>query len=325
MARSALAKVGRGGGGAVASAVGMETLRALHGRMVLVRTAEERLMARLRSGGRWTGTLHPSRGQEAVSVATVAHLTDEDWASPTPRELGVHLCRGMPLAEVFAHFAGAVNGGALGSVVSRTTPSLGSTASNLAVGAGIAMAFKLRRQPRVAMGFFGDGVMGTGTAHEVFNLSAAHGLPYVLVCNNNGMAFSQPVAETSPVVELGSRGEAYGLPWKSVDGTDVEAVWLAAREAVQRARDGGGATLLECRTPRLGGFTTAELMEETIPRDAVDVLPRLEARLVELGVARTELEAAAARARQQVDEAVAHTEALPVVHSAALRRRVYAD
>ncbi|GEM_PF-1512367 len=312
----------------------LDELRRLHRWMLTTRLTEEKLVTLLASEPqRFGGTFHPATGQEAVAAGSIIHLQAEDWVTPSPRELGAHLCRGMSLQDVFAHAAhaqqspmqGRDGGGHLGSMAAHTTPALGSTASNLAVGAGIALSFQLRRLPQVVVGFFGDAIMGTGTWHEVINLVAAHGLPMVLVCNNNGWGFSQPTSAHAPVEVLASRGEAYGIPGVRADGTNVEDVFTVMRDAVARARAGKGGTLVECVTPRLGGFTTDEPMLETVDPDGVDALVRLEARLLELqGATTRELAAVHTAVAAEVDAAAQHARALPVVDGAALTRGVYA-
>ena len=175
------------GNGKRASGVPEAHLTQIHRAMLRTRLVETRLAELITRGGRWSGPLFPATGQEAVCAATLIHLGPNDWVSPTHRELGAHLQRGMPLRDVFAHFASAADGpmrahdsGArLGSLHAHTTPSIGSTASNFAVGMGVALSFHLRKQPHIAVGFFGDAVMNTGTWHEVINMVATSKAPYL--------------------------------------------------------------------------------------------------------------------------------------------------
>ncbi|MEW5853666.1 MAG: thiamine pyrophosphate-dependent dehydrogenase E1 component subunit alpha [Myxococcota bacterium] len=278
------------------SQVPVEQLRAMHAALVRTRLVEQHLAEGI-AQGKLVGPLHAALGQEGAVVGSVIHTAKDDWICPTQRELGAHLMRGLPLVDVVAQFQGAAQSPSrgrtghthLGSLALHTTPPLGPTADNFAVGAGIALSFRVRKQKQVALGFFGDGVMNTGTWHEAINLVAAQGLPYVMLCNNNGFAGGTATELDCLLPDLATRAEAYGVPFESVDGCDVEAVYLACQRAFERARSGGGGTLVECKTIRAGGHTTDEVDDyaervRRCRRSDEDVLCRLEHRLAELGI-----------------------------------------
>ena len=123
----------------------------------------------------------------------------------------------------------------------------------LPVATGMALAFKIRGDRRVALGWFGDGSAARGDAHEAMNLAGVRQLPMVFVCDNNQWAYSTPTYLSYPVEHIADRAAAYGFEGVVVDGTDVLAVYREARRAIERAREGGGPTLLECLTLRMEG------------------------------------------------------------------------
>ena len=145
------------------------------------------------------------------------------------------------------------------------------------VASGMALAFKLRREPRVAMTFFGEGSTANGQWHEAMNFAGIHRLPVVFVLENNRFAYSTP-NELEFAVDPVERAHTYGFPGVNVDGNDVEAVFEAARDAAERARAGGGPTLIECQTMRMHGhgahddmrYVPAEMLEEWARRDPID-------------------------------------------------------
>lgn len=265
-------------------------LLTVHQHMLRIRRTETALLSLLAQGEPWRGPLYPATGQECLTACACTLLQEHDWLSPTPREAGALLCRGLPLEEFLATYAvttsslagGHTGGGRAGSVALRVLPTLGATASNLAVALGLALAMQMKKQPHVVVAFFGDGIINTGTWHEVINMLAVQKVPLVLVCNNNGMALGTPVSQSSPVNQLSERAMGYGLPAATVDGTDATAVLAQLEAAMDRARSGGGGTLLECMTPRLGGYGTLQPTEPLL--GAQDCLVRLQSHLDTAGV-----------------------------------------
>jgi TPP-dependent pyruvate/acetoin dehydrogenase alpha subunit len=314
-----------------------QDLGALYRHMVLQRFAEDRVV-KLYQSGAIVGACFTGYGHEAIAVGAAYALGPDDVASTLHRDLGARLVLGMPLGYYFANFLGR-NGspsrgregnlhiGGLGPRIQLHTDFIGAT---IPVAAGLALGFTVRRELRVAMALFGEGTLASGEFHEGANLAAVLRLPLVLVCWNNQFAYSTPVARevAGPIVE---RMEGYGMPADSVDGNDVVAVHAAARDAVDRARRGGGPSFIECRTMRIRGHSEADdasyvpgpLIEEWRRRDPVE---RFERDLVEQNVFSAErLQAIRETALAEVDAAQAWAEASPPPDPAELEDRVYCE
>jgi pyruvate dehydrogenase E1 component alpha subunit/2-oxoisovalerate dehydrogenase E1 component alpha subunit len=197
--------------------------------------------------------------------------------------------------------------------------------------AGITLYFKQTRQPRVGLVYVGDGAMSTGAFHEGMNFAAVQRLPLVVICENNGYAYSTPISKQTAVRFLVDKAAGYGVPGVQADGNDVLAVYEVTRTAVERARAGGGPTLVELMTFRRKGhaehdnqhYVSREELENWARKDPLD---RYHRRLVETGWAQqAELDAIDARILAELDQAVAHCEdePLPAPHTAL--DAVYAD
>jgi len=233
--------------------------------MLRIRLFEEKVQE-LFMGGHIEGTTHLCQGQEAVSVGSIAAMRPEDVLTNTYRGHGQALARGMPPERAFAELMGRATGvaGGVGGSMHMVDFSVGNIGSNAIVGAGLpiavgaAMSFKLRGQPRVALAFFGDAATNIGTFHEAMNMAAVWQAPVVFIIENNLYGEYSAVRETTPIDDLARRAEAYAMPGRIVDGQDVDAVYEAAAEAVDRARGGGGPTLLEMKTYRYRGHSRAD-------------------------------------------------------------------
>ena len=232
----------------------------LYRRMLLLRRFE--LTARdLYRRGSIPGFIHLYVGEEAVAVGVCAHLAARDYITSTHRGHGHALAKGVPPREVMAELWGRSTGCSRGRGGSMHLydPDHGLLGSNGLVGAGIpiaagaALAAKLRNDGRVAIAFFGDGAVNHGGFHEGVNLAAVWDLPAVFVCENNLYATETPFRIATRNTDVSARGAAYGIPAVAVDGNDVEAVWAAAGQAIEKAREGKGPALLECRTYRVLG------------------------------------------------------------------------
>jgi 2-oxoisovalerate dehydrogenase E1 component alpha subunit len=197
---------------------------------------------------------------------------------------------------------------------------------------GIALASKLRELDEVTATFFGDGATSTGDWHESMNFAGIHKLPVIFVCEHNGYAISVPWRKQAAVESVASRAEGYGFPGVSVDGNDVLAVYQVAREAMSRARDGEGPTLIEARTYRLVPHTSDDDDRRYRSREEVeewkkkDPLIRFSAWIEEHGIAdRSDLEAIQAEVARDVDEASEYAEQAPVAEPESALRHVYVD
>ncbi len=244
--------------------LGSQKLLELYGRMFRIRTVEERL-AQVQAAGELPGPVHLYIGQEAVAVGVCAHLSDEDWITSTHRGHGHFLAKSDEIGKLVAEVYGRATGvcGGKGGSMHVADVSKGILGANGIVGGGIALATgaalsaQTRGTRNVAVVFFGDGAANQGVLLESLNVAALWKLPLVLVCENNGFSEFSPTA-TVTAGEIWNRATPFGVPGKPVDGNDVREVWSAAGEAIERARSGGGPTLLEMRTYRLRGHVEAE-------------------------------------------------------------------
>jgi TPP-dependent pyruvate/acetoin dehydrogenase alpha subunit len=227
--------------------------------MLMMRAAEERCLT-LYKQGKVPGSFYDGRGQEAISVGAAYVLGPQDRVCILHRDLGAHFVRGVTPDRYLANYmgrSGGVTGGKDGNMHfgDRRLGCVGmvSMLPDMAlVASGIALSFKMRGEPRVALTFFGEGATANGQWHEAMNFAGIHRLPAVFILENNQFAYSTP-NELEFVVDPIQRASSYGLPGVSVDGNDVEAVFEATRDAVARARENGGPTLIECQTMRMHG------------------------------------------------------------------------
>lgn len=242
-----------------------DKLIALYRTMRLIRRFEERVVE-LVNRDEIPGVTHEYVGQEAVATGVCHALRPDDVITSTHRGHGHILAKGGDPRRMIAELMGKATGynQGRGGSMHIADLSLGIYGANGIVGAGApiacgaAFAARLQKSDRVAVAFFGDGGMNQGVVHEAMNLAAIWKLPVVFVCENNGYAISAPISQMAAVERLADRAAGYGMPGEVVDGMDVLAVHTATTRAVERARSGGGPTLLECRTYRFVGHFTAE-------------------------------------------------------------------
>ncbi len=230
-------------------------------RMYLVREFEEALAREWAQGKIPTTAIHLSTGQEASSVGVCAALRGSDCIATTHRGHGHMLAKGAGpdkmMAEIYGKAEGLCKG--KGGTMHVTDAEVGAIGANGIVGAsallatGAALAFDCRKEDRVAVAFFGDGAANQGMVHEAMNLAAVWNLPVLFVVENNLYGEFTPQKDHMRLERIAARAAAYGMPGETVDGNDVEAVYGAAREAVDNLRAGKGPTLLECLTYRWHG------------------------------------------------------------------------
>ena len=210
--------------------------------------------------------MHQYNGEEAVAVGVCAHLSSADYITSTHRGHGHCIAKGADIravmAEMFAKATGCCHG--MGGSMHIADFSVGMLGANGIVAAGIpiavgaALSCQVQAKGRVSVAFFGDGATNEGAFHEAVNLAAVWRLPVVFVCENNVYGFSTHYRRTMLLENIADRAAAYGIPGAVVDGMDLRAVHAAAGEAVRRARDGDGPTLLECKTYRYMGHSRFE-------------------------------------------------------------------
>jgi pyruvate dehydrogenase E1 component alpha subunit len=231
------------------------TLTGLYRDMVRLRTFDAKAIALQRTGR--LGTYASSLGQEAVAVGAGAAMTAEDVLLPSFREQGAQFYHGVTMVEILRYWGGDERGSDYAGP-RDDFPVCVPVGTHASHAVGVALAFKLRRQPRVAVCMVGDGATSKGDVYEAMNLAGVWQLPVVFLVNNNGWAISVPRTKQTACGTLAQKAIAAGFPGHQVDGNDVIAVLDGARKAVEQARAGDGPTLLEAITYRLGDHTTAD-------------------------------------------------------------------
>lgn len=297
-------------------------IRRMYELMVLTRTFDERALALQREGR--LGTYPPVTGQEAAQVGSALALRPCDWVFPSFREMGVHLALGFPMQQLFQYWAGDGRG-------LKTPDSLNifpicvSVGTHIPHAVGAAMAARYRRDPAVAVAYFGDGATSKGDFHEGFNLAGVFRLPVVFICQNNQWAISVPLKGQTAAGSLAQKAFAYGFEGVQVDGNDIFAVYRASRDALEKARGGGGPTFIECLTYRMADHTTADdasryrSPEELATWSARDPILRLERFMAQKGTwSEAEGNAVKEQSAALVDNAVRLMEALPLQEKGAL-------
>lgn len=317
-----------------------EVVLDLHRRMVRIRQFETEA-GRLMEGGKMPGFLHLYVGQEAVAAGAMSNLRDTDQISSTHRGHGHAVAKGAQFREMFAELFGRVDGYCKGRGGSMhiNDLSIGMLGANGIVGGGIpiavgaAFAAKYRGEDSVAIPFFGDGASNIGAFHEAANMAGILDLPVVFVCENNGYAEFTALRDHMKLENVADRAPAYGFPSEICDGMDAIAVRAAVGRAVDRARTGGGPTLVEAKTYRYydhqgvkGLRKTYRTQEEVDAWKERDAIKLLEARGVSEGLV-TESEFASVWAEIDADiaEAVRFAEASPYPDLADFALNVYSD
>ncbi len=307
--------------------------------MLVIRRCEEQL-AKSHQAGLIPGPCHTYVGQEAVATGVCANLRREDVVFSTHRGHGHALAKGVSPRELIAELFGRVTGCSRGRGGSMHlfSPEVGLMGTTGIVGPNILQAtgagytFQLLKTDRVSVGFFGDGAVSNGAFHEGLNLAAIWQLPVIFVCENNLYATEVAFSYATRNPDVASRGECYGLPAVGVDGNDVLAVYQAAHEAVNRARSGGGPTLIECRTYRTrshaegmrdAGYRTLDEVESWKARDP---LKRLQERLLaDRTAAASDFESIEAEVKTMVDEAVEFAKSSAWPDPATATRHVFSE
>lgn len=254
--------------------------------MVRIRTLELHLAMMFRHGKLPCGA-HLSEGQEAVPAGVCANLRTDDCITSTHRGHGHCIAKGMDVKSLMAEVCGKKTGccGGKGGTMHMFDPrigvmgTVGIVGSGMPISTGIGLYLKMKKTDRVSVSFFGDGASNNGAFHESLNMASLWKLPVIYICENNQYATSVAVWRSTSVKDIGSRGMAYDMPGITVDGNHVDEVYVAAKEAVERARAGEGPTLIECKTYRLRGhyegddtwdYRTREEVAMARARDAVE-------------------------------------------------------
>ena len=307
--------------------------------MTLTRVFDENMVAMWKQG-RGLGGTFSQRGHEAISVGAGYALGPDDVVAPMHRDLGTYLLRGMAPQRIFGNLLGRANGVSggrdanlhgMGDLDLNVIGFISHLGHSLPVALGAAMSFIYRDEPRVALTFTGDGSSSAGLFHETLNMAAVWNAPLVVIVENNQYAYSTPLSQQMKSPEIAQRAGAYAIEGVAVDGNDVEAVYAVTHAAIERARTGGGPTLIEAKTMRMLGhaihdgaeYVPPELLAEWEKRDPVKLFRE---KLVASGVAdAVELDEIGHRAAVEVVAAIEAAEASPLPEPSSVMYRVYAE
>jgi TPP-dependent pyruvate/acetoin dehydrogenase alpha subunit len=319
--------------------VGPDILRRMFYYMVLTRELEDRIERKLYRQGKILGGVYVGRGQEAIAVGSCIQLRTDDAICPSHRDLGAFLIRGFRPEKVLAQYMGRSGGYTngrdgnmhMGDLSLNVIGFISMLADNVPVAAGIGMAFKIRKEDRVVLCYFGDGATSRGDWHEGLNLAAVQKLPVVFICNNNQYAYSTPLNLQMAVDKIADRAAAYGMPGSVVDGNDAVAVYKASRTAIEYARNGFGPSLVECKTFRMTGHSAHD-DASYVPKDLFnewegkDPIYRCQQVLLDEGIlSMGEVKALHQSIVQEVDAAVKWAERRPYPDPADCLGGVYKD
>ena len=304
-----------------------------------MRAIEEKATA-LYYEGRTIGRIYSGRGQEAISVGSTYALAADDAVAPMNRDVGTHLVRGITVREIFCQYLGRANSSNRGKDAGLhiSSPERGvmvnmisNLPASLPVAVGIALAFKIRRELRVALTYFGDGASSTGASHEGINFAAVRRLPIVFICENNQWALSTATSKQFALEHLVERAAGYGIPGIQVDGNDVLAVYETTAEAVARARNGEGPTFIEAVTMRMKGHSVTD-PAQYVPQSMLDAweqkdpIRRFGNYLRQENLLDDSLdENITGKISAEIDDAVAYAEASPFLPAEEAVTDVYAE
>jgi len=306
--------------------------------MQLTRSVEDRVRA-LYLQGKLQGAVYSSRGQEGTAVASAYALGPDDVVAPLIRDLGASFVRGIEPKRVFAQWLGKVGGPTggrdgnlhFGDLSRGVLPPISMLGATIPLCAGIALASMQKGERRVALAYIGDGGSNTGEFHEGLNFAAALRVPMVLIIEDNGFAYSTPVSKHVAIRSFADRAVAYGIPAETADGNDVLEVYRVTRQAVARARNGDGPSLIEVKTFRMRGhaehddafYVPAELVAQWEQRDPIH---RLEEYMLAHGLMddrdKGEIHD---RIVREIDEALAWADQSPFPDPSTQAQGVYAD
>ncbi|VWX61686.1 conserved hypothetical protein [Burkholderiales bacterium 8X] len=311
-------------------------LREMYRTLLLARLFDEAQIRFYKSGKEKMESVHSYIGQEAIGVGIGYAMAAGDQLLPSLRSRPAFFARGVPLLVQWAGVLGRADSPGRGLTGSRHMAALqygivgttGILGAQIPVATGVAMALEARGAGDCAVCLFGDGAANRGDCHEGMNMAAIYRAPVVFVCESNGVAESQEWSSYMPIDDLSVRAQAYGMPGIRIDGNDIAAVYEAAQQALARAREGKGPTLIVADTCRLHAhveglpdFRTAEFMKTWAGRDP---LPRARAAVLEAGLAsERELDELRVSLDLEIEQALAAARELPVLEAEGLERYVF--
>lgn len=279
-----------------AEPLGPEILKRLYSYMLKCRSVEEKARLLFKQG-KFAGNYYAAVGQEATEVGCSIDLEKDDTIAPSHRDFIANIMKGTPLKLMFAQLYARKSSPDQGrsspahcgyAPLNIITPA-STIAAQLNIGTGVALAYKMQKKPNIVLAFSGDGSTSLGFWHEALNFAGVHKLPVVYVVQNNLWAESVSTRLQTAVEDLSVKAQAYGFPGITVDGNDVVAVYRVAREAIQRARQGEGPTLIECKTYRWYGHSEIDPAKYRTPEEveywkSKDPIPAMERYLEQRGL-----------------------------------------
>lgn len=318
--------------------ISKDILERMYRRLCRIRAFEIR-GSQLYKEGAMPAHFHSCIGEEAVAVGVCGSLTDDDYITSTHRCHGHLIAKGADMKAMLAEIYGKVTGCCQGKgggmhlydISKGILGANGIVGGGLPISLGAGLSSKYLKNQRVCVSFFGDGASNQGSFHESLNLAAVLDLPVVFVCENNQFALSTPQSYSQRIQNTADRAFAYGIPGVIVDGNSVIAVYEAAAKAVERARNGHGPTLLECKTWRYEGHFVGDVAAYKDAKEQAawlkkDPLPRYTRYLEEHQIFTTdELQAIDEQVRQEVEEAVRFAEDSPLPTEQQVGSDVYTD
>ena len=313
------------------------TLVAIYRKMAQIKLNDDRFIS-LMKAGKMVMPYYSARGQECIPAAISVQLTNDDYLVTIYRGIHDMIAKGVPPKLIWAELAGRSTGTCKGKggPMHVTHPesgcmvTTGVVGAGMPIGCGLALATQLRGEQRVTVTNFGDGAANIGAFHESMNLASVWKLPVIFVCQNNRFAEHTAFAKGTSVARIADRAKSYNMPGLHVDGNDPVAMYHAAKEAIERARSGGGPTLIEAMTFRFNGHLIGD-PGDYIPKDqyaaavAADPYPKYRKWLVDNGHAKeAELATLEGEVSAEVDAAVKFAFDSPLTDGSEVYRDVYA-
>ncbi|MFP6738555.1 MAG: thiamine pyrophosphate-dependent dehydrogenase E1 component subunit alpha [Planctomycetota bacterium] len=306
--------------------------------MMLTRGVDDRCESLFKQG-KFPGGIFAQTGHEAISVGSSIMLEEGDAIAPLHRDLGAYLVRGMSPGRIFAQAMGRtaspsrgrdLNTHGLGDISLRIFGYVSHLPQSMGIALGAAYSFLYRGEDRVAMTYFGDGASSEGGCHEALNLAAVLNAPVIFILENNRYAYSTPLEKQCRIENLAIRAEGYGIPGITIDGTDIISVMETTKEAVERARGGGGPTLIECKNLRMKGhaihdpadYVPADLMAYWEERDPVKLFQE---KLQENGTLDEDtIRSIRSRIEEEIEQGIQWAESSPLPEPGTLEEDVFA-
>nr|WP_035487549.1 pyruvate dehydrogenase (acetyl-transferring) E1 component subunit alpha [Alicyclobacillus contaminans] len=315
---------------AVNGLIDKDTMVRMYEWMTLVRAVDRKCINLQRQGR--LGTYAPFEGQEAAQVGSALALSPMDWLFPTYRDHAAAMVHGQPLSQILLYWMGRLEGLTC-PPDRRILPPCVPIATHLLHAVGTAWASSLRDEAVASIAYFGDGATSEGDFHEALNFAGVFKLPVIFLCQNNGYAISVPFERQSASRTIAQRAAAYDIHGVRIDGNDVFAVYLAVKEARERAVAGHGPTLIEAVTFRYGAHTTADDPHRYRKQEEVsaawrarDPIARLRIHLEQTDLWDADREQSwQAEVGRRIEEAVALVEAMPKANALDMFEHVYAQ